>query len=413
MESVEVCLDAPELAPMARAGRLNHRSAHGNSVYSFAYANEWLGGGQPLMLDPRLELYDGDQYPPGQSKNFGIFLDSAPDRWGRVLLDRREAVAAMDQGRKARSLRDWDYLLGVQDECRMGALRFRENDTAPFLDHQQLAAPPVTSLPELEAVSLALEQDHADELPAYRQWLATLIAPGSSLGGARPKANYLEKDGSLWIAKFPSKDDKRDVGRWEQLLYGMAADCGIKVSPARARQFRGKYHTFCVRRFDRTSAGRRFFVSAMTLLERNDGEGGSYLELAEFITQHGRQGAIKDELEQLFRRVAFNVAVGNTDDHLRNHGFIRETTGWRMAPAYDLNPNPAKRTHTLRLDDVTDVPDLDVVLRTAELYGLNARSAGAILGKIHSVTGEWKARSKAAKLPAAEVAAVEQAFSLA
>lgn len=413
MDAVDVYLDAPELDSMAKVGRLNHRSAHGNSVFSFAYAKEWLSSRRPFMLDPRLELFGGDQYPPGESKIFGIFLDSAPDRWGRVLLNRREALTAKDQGRKAQSLRDWDYLLGVQDECRMGALRFRENDKAPFLDHQQLAAPPVTSLPELEAISLALEQDGADELPSYRKWLASLIAPGTSLGGARPKANFREKDGSLWIAKFPSREDKRDVGRWEQLLYSMAADCGINVSPARAKQFKGKYHTFCVQRFDRTSAGRRFFVSAMTLLERNDGEGGSYLELAEFVTQHGTQGAIKDDLEQLFRRVVFNVAVGNTDDHLRNHGFIRETTGWRIAPAYDLNPNPAKRTHALRLDDATDVPDLDIVLGTAELYGLNAKRANAIVGKIHSVTSQWKARSKGAKLPAAEIAVVEEAFSLA
>jgi serine/threonine-protein kinase HipA len=413
MDAVDVYLDAPGLASMARVGRLNHRSAHGNSIFSFAYAKEWLTGRRPFMLDPRLELFDGDQYPPGESQNFGIFLDSAPDRWGRVLLDRREAVTAKDQGRKAQSLGDWDYLLGVQDECRMGALRFRANDKGPFLDHQQLAAPPLTSLPELEAISLALEQDGADQLPAYRQWLATLIAPGTSLGGARPKANFREKDGSLWIAKFPSKEDKRDVGRWEQLLYGMAADCGIGVSPARAKQFKGKHHTFCVQRFDRSIAARRFFVSAMTLLERHDGEGGSYLDLAEFITQHGTQGAIKDDLEQLFRRVVFNVAVGNTDDHFRNHGFIRETTGWRLAPAYDLNPNPAKRTHALRLDDATDVPELDVILGTAGLYGLNAKSANAIVGKVHAVTGQWKARAKGAKLPAAEIALVEEAFSLA
>jgi serine/threonine-protein kinase HipA len=413
MDAVDVYLDAPELASMVKVGRLNHRSAHGNSLFSFAYAKEWLTSRRSFMLDPRLELFGGDQYPPGESKNFGIFLDSAPDRWGRVLLDRREALAAKDQGRKARSLRDWDYLLGVQDECRMGALRFRENDEAAFLDHQQLAAPPEMSLPELEAISLALEQDGADELPGYRQWLASLIAPGTSLGGARPKANFREKDGSLWIAKFPSKEDKRDVGRWEHLLYGMAADCGINVSAACAKQFKGRYHTFCVQRFDRTTAGRRFFVSAMTLLERNDGEGGSYLELAEFITQHGAQGAIKEDLEQLYRRLVFNVVVGNTDDHLRNHGFIRETTGWRVAPAYDLTPNPARRTHALRLDDATDVPDLDVVLSTAKLYGLNARSAGEILREIHSVTGQWKARSKGAKLPAAEIAIVEQAFSLA
>ena len=251
------------------------------------------------------------------------------------------------------------YLLGVHVECRLGALRFRRDDTSPFLDHQASAAPPITSLPELEAVSLALQEEGAEELPTYRQWIATLLAPGTSLGGSRPKANFRDRDDSLWIAKFPSADDRHDVGAWEHVVHELAIAGGIEVPTYRLVRFNHRYRTFCSKRFDRAPRGRRFFVSAMTLLERRDGEGGSYLEIAEFIQNHGARGVVEADLAQLLRRVLFNVLVGNTDDHLRNHGFVREATGWRLAPAFDLNPNPARRHHELRLDEASDEPDLD------------------------------------------------------
>jgi serine/threonine-protein kinase HipA len=272
--------------------------------------------------------------------------------------------------------------------------------------------PTVTTLPELEAISLALEKEGAEELPTYQRWLATLIAPGTSLGGSRPKANYRGTDSSIWIAKFPSNADRRDIGAWEKVLHDLAAQCGIVVPEHALKRFNSSYHTFCSRRFDRNSEGRRFFVSAMTLLERGDGEGGSYLELADFIERHGAKGAVQSDLQQLFRRVLFNVLVGNTDDHLRNHGFIRERSGWRLAPAYDLNPNPARRTHALRLDDASDVPDVETVLSTAELYRLTRKAARRVLDDIHAVTREWKKRAKAARITAAETAAVEEAFAL-
>ena len=364
------------------------------------------------MLDPRLALYAGQQFASGEGGSFGIFLDSAPDRWGRLLLDRREALTARDEKRVTRALTEWDYLLGVHDECRMGALRFRRDDASPFLEDRTLAAPPVTSLPELEAVSLALEQDGAEKLPAYRQWLATLVAPGTSVGGSRPKANFREQDGSLWIAKFPSRDDRRNVAAWESLLHELAKDCGVDVPQYRLARLKSAYHTFCSKRFDRTSHGRRFFVSAMTLLEHRDGEGGSYLEIAEFIENDGAKGQVERDLEQLFRRVIFNVLVGNTDDHLRNHGFIREPTGWRLAPAYDLNPSPARRTHALRLDDASDIPEIDTVLKTAQLYRLTERAAQRVLDQVLGVTRDWRRRARAARLAASEIAGVEAAFAL-
>jgi serine/threonine-protein kinase HipA len=244
------------------------------------------------------------------------------------------------------------------------------------------------------------------------QWLATLIAPGTSVGGSRPKANFRDKDGSLWIAKFPSRDDRRNIAAWEGLVHDLAKDCKVDLPQYRLARLQSSHQTFCSRRFDRTREGRRFFVSAMTLLERADGEGGSYVEIAEFIVNQGAQGTVKSDLEQLFRRVIFNVLVGNTDDHLRNHGFIREPSGWRLAPAYDLNPNPARRTHALRLDDLSDVPEIDAVLRTAALYRLDQRSASRILDQIRKVTQTWRQRARAARLPLAEIAGVEAAFVL-
>jgi len=321
-------------------------------------------------------------------------------------------MLARAEKRAARSLSEWDYLLGVHDETRMGALRFRRDAAAPFLDDSTPSVPAVTTLPELEAISLALEKEGAEELPTYMQWLATLIAPGTSLGGSRPKANFRETDASLWIAKFPSHEDRRDIGAWEKLLHELAGQCGIVVPQYALKQFNSSHHTFCSRRFDRTDSGRRFFVSAMTLLERRDGEGGSYLELADFIETQGAKGVVQSDLHQLFRRVLFNVLVGNTDDHLRNHGFIREPSGWRLAPAYDLNPNPARRVHALKLDDASDVPDVETVLSTAELYRLTQKTARRVLDEVYAVTREWRKRAKTGRIAPVEIAAVEAAFSL-
>ncbi len=413
MDRVEVCLDAEELGPLVATGDLLHRRVRANSTLSFTYTHEWLTRRQVFALDPRLDLYAGEQFADRETASFGIFLDSAPDRWGRLLLDRREALLARTEKRPARALNEWDYLLGVHDETRMGALRFRRDADSPFLDDAILAVPPVTSLAELEAISLAFEGNDSENLPAYRRWLATLIAPGTSLGGSRPKANFREHDGSLWIAKFPSHEDRRDIGAWEKLLHDLAVDCRITVPGYAVKRFNSRYHSFCSKRFDRTArGGRRYFVSAMTLLERRDGDGGSYLELAEFIERHGAQGAIAADLEQMFRRVLFNVLVGNTDDHLRNHGFIRELSGWRLAPAYDLNPNSARRVHALRLDETSEAPDIDAVLRTAEFYRLKSGTARGILEELRTVTHEWKKRARALRLPAAEIAAVEEAFTL-
>jgi len=307
------------------------------------------------MLDPRLELWTGEQYPRAHSSAFGVFMDSAPDRWGRVLMERREALASRTEGRAMRALHELDFLLGVHDLTRTGALRFRAASGGPYLDNSPNAAPPITTLPELAVIVRRIEEPGVDRLPEYQQWLAMLLAPGTSLGGARPKASFTD-GGALWIAKFPAREDRHDVGAWEFVVHQLAARAGIDVPASRIARIGNDHATFCVARFDRTTNSRRMFVSATTLLDRSDSTGSSYLDLAQLIADHGAASTIDADLAQLFRRAVFNVLVGNRDDHLRNHGFIRVPSGWRLAPAYDMNPNPFRADHVLTLDGTTRPP---------------------------------------------------------
>ncbi len=287
-KTVQVYLDGPVPGESSPMGELHAQSSSGSEIFSFEYDSAWLKREDTFEFDPDLQLVTGPQYPAQTRNNFGIFLDSAPDRWGRVLMQRRENLRAREEARRPRRLSEWDYLLGVHDETRLGALRFRSPETGVFLDDDdQLAAPPLTSLRELQAASLGFER-HIDEEahPDYARWLSRLIAPGSSLGGARPKASVRDEAGKLCIAKFPSKADTRDMGAWEMLASRLAAKCGITVPAARVLSLgEGTYSTFLVRRFDRTNKGGRLaFVSAMTLTRRRDGEeGGSYLDMVELL----------------------------------------------------------------------------------------------------------------------------------
>jgi serine/threonine-protein kinase HipA len=397
---------------------------HTRGQFSFAYSREWLQSPQRFWLDPELELYAGEHHASGG--NFRIFLDSAPDRWGRLLMERRETLQAEAEDRPTRTLREWDFLIGVQDITRMGALRFRADAASDFLDNQMLAAPPVTSLPELQTISRALEGKSVKSNAQLTRWLAALVAPGSSLGGARPKANFLQLDGSLWIAKFPSRADRCDVAAWEMLLHGMAKDAGIEVPEAHLLWLGGQdtasgtnrsHRCFCVQRFDRVDGAkqfkeRRFFVSAMTLLRADDGQQShSYQDLAAFIAQHGAAGKIKADLAQLFRRAAFNIVVSNRDDHLRNHGFIREATGWRLSPAYDMNPNPEKYEHALAIAPNDPRPSIGTLLGAATHYRLSSTEASRVVDEVTGAVRTWKTRAAQLKIPRAEIQMMAGAFS--
>lgn len=404
---LEVWIDAEFVGELQRVGTLTHDRGQ----VRFRYHEAWLKNPAAFSLDPDLTLDKAPFFPRPEAGNFGVFLDSSPDRWGQVLMQRREALEAKDESRKPRTLYAWDYLIGVQDITRQGALRFRYDADSGFLEAHGLAAPPLTSLRELEAIAIALSAKKIDDLKALRKWLAVLVAPGSSLGGARPKANFTAEDGGLWIAKFPARDDTRDIGAWESVLHTLATGAGIDVAPARLTRLGSPFHTFCVRRFDRESGRRRCYASAMTMLRKGDGEAGSYLEIAEFIQKNGARSHLAKDLEQLFRRVTFNVAVGNRDDHLRNHGFILMAAGWRLSPAFDMNPSIDKSDHALALDDTDTRPDLDTVLSTAELYGLDLADARKIVDEVQSAVEHWPVLAKKAGISKAEIDFMEGAFS--
>jgi serine/threonine-protein kinase HipA len=405
-ESLEVWLDC-DLGPASLVGYL----AHDRGQIRFQYDKAWLNDPRAFALDPDLSLDTHPFFPKPALGNFGVFLDSSPDRWGQTLMKRREALQAKDQKRPAKTLYAWDFLIGVQDVTRQGALRFRKSGTSIFLGDEAFAAPPVTTLRDLESVAWQLTQRRIDDLDALRKWLTVLVAPGASLGGARPKANFTELDGSLWIGKFPARDDDRDVGAWEFVTHQMAQRAGIDVPDAKLLRLGGDFHTFCVQRFDRVSGRRRFFASAMTLLRKEQSEGTSYLELAQFLRTRGDASAVQSDLIQLFKRVVFNVAVGNRDDHLRNHGFVLSTTGWRLAPAFDVNPNIDKAEHVLNIDDQDNRPDLQTVLSTAAFYGLSMPQARQIVNEVLSAVDPWRDIANQARISRADIELTAAAFS--
>lgn len=404
---LEVWLDC-DLCPRQRLGTLSHDRGQ----VRFRYDKLWLAQQDiAFAIDPQLTLDAGPFFPKPDAGNFGIFLDSSPDRWGQTLMRRREALQAKDERRAVRTLYSWDFLLGVQDATRQGALRFRFKDSDQFLAHDALAAPPVTSLAELASIAKELTRKSVNDLDQLRRWLAALVAPGASLGGARPKANFCDKDGSLWIAKFPAHDDDRDIGSWEGVAWWLARQAGIDMPEAKVvRLSRSGYHTFCVRRFDRVDGRRRFYASAMTLLAKDASEGTSYLGIAEFLAKRGDPNHLQADLEQLFHRVAFNVAIGNRDDHLRNHGFILGARGWRLAPAFDVNPNIDKAEHVLNIDDVDNRPSLETVLSTASFYRLSPEHAREIIARVRNTVDHWEATARRAGISRADIELTASTF---
>lgn len=378
-------MSQPELV-----GMLETDLVRGVEVYRFSYDENWLTSPFAMQIDPQLQLFRGDQFN-NDARNFRAFLDSCPDRWGRLLMQRREAVLARREQRQIRRLNDSDYLLGVHDAYRMGALRFKLSKDGPFLDNdQQLATPPMSSLRELEHAVSQIEQDPDVDNPDYLKWLFMLISPGSSLGGARPKACVMDGE-ELWLAKFPSRYDNHDIGAWEYLVYRMAVDAGVNMAPCKILQFNSPHHTFLTKRFDREGETRHHFSSAMTQLGYYDGDAGaSYLELAQFLMEQGAN--TRADLAQLWRRLAFNIMVRNSDDHLRNHGFIlaEEGSGWRLSPAYDINISIGATGLHLNIDEYSNELNLDLALEVAPYFQLSATEAKQILSELQSVVSHWQ-----------------------
>lgn len=403
---LEVWVDSDILGDIQRIGTLHHDHGH----IRFEYLPEWLNQSDCFNIDPDLSLDKGVFHPRADIGNFGMLLDSSPDRWGQTLMKRREVQEAKDEKRKSRTLYAWDYLIGVQDQTRQGALRFKYEGTDVFLDHHQLPAPPICQLRELEAIAFKLSSKRIDDLGKLKRWLSVLVAPGSSLGGARPKANFSDSDGSLWIAKFPAKDDDIDIAAWEMLIHNMAIEANIDVPPAKLLKFNSHYHTFCVKRFDRKDGRRIFYASAMTKLGAIESEGWSYLDLAQIIQNQGDPHFIKNDLAQLFHRVLFNVAIGNRDDHLRNHGFVLNKKGWRLSKAFDINPNIDKVNHVLNLNESDNTPNIQTVIETAPYYDLSDSKADEIANIIMGIVEQWPIKAKKMGIAMADIHIMEPAF---
>lgn len=406
-DQVIVHLDAEELGAARPVGALSRERAGSKSVISFEYEPDWVASRAAFPVDPSLPLYEGEQHAQALP---GVFGDAAPDRWGRTLLERREARAARDEERDQRRLEDWDFLVGVGDRVRMGALRFARPSDGVFVDDGPLTVPPSTRLRELEHWARQMEDGLLDAATEDDRWIAMLLAPGSSLGGARPKANFLGDDGALWIAKFPSREDRHDVGAWEYVVSRLAKGAGIDVPETQLLRLGSTHRTFCAKRFDRRGVGRRLYASAMTLTGRRDHDESSYLDVARAIVDFGDPASIEDDLRRLFRRLVFNVLVSNRDDHLRNHGFLRTGGGWRLAPAFDVNPSLDKGEHSLALDAAQHVPDLDIVRETASLYRLAPTDVDEIVAEVHAAVGRWRDVADEVELPNQEIERLAGAF---
>ncbi|EHP41615.1 hypothetical protein OR16_18976 [Cupriavidus basilensis OR16] len=418
---IGVYADWDGLEAAKRLGWLHARKARAAELFEFEYdpaalADPALGR---LLIDPRIGLYSGPQFPGEHQDKFGVFADSCPDRWGRVLMRRRLERDVRDGiFPKGARLFESDYLLGVHDRYRVGALRYRLNDEGSFLDNRDgIAAPPFTELRDLERASRAIESDPDNTSVDGRAWLRMLIAPGGSLGGARPKASVADSDGSLWIAKFPSTGDEHDVGAWEMVVNALATASELRVAKGMAQRFASDHHCFMVKRFDRTSAGRRLhFASAMTMTGRVDGDdaaaGASYLELAEVIIRHGAQPS--KDLRELWSRIVFNILVSNTDDHLRNHGFIlMPGKGWRLSEAYDMNPVAIADGLTLNITHADNALDLELAREVAGYFRVSISDADEIIEDFKSVVGQWRIAANGLQLSQREQDNMASAFRLA
>ncbi len=402
-ERLAVVLDAPELGPARHVGWLVRWPGPGQRrAVSFAYEGAWLDRKDAFPLDPRTLLFAGDQ-PLGTDVLPPALLDTTPDAWGQMLLAREHH----------RLLGNWEMLVGVSDETRMGALRLGVAPTGPIIRDGDPAVPPMASLRELQDLARWLE-DNPDAGIEDRR-LRDLVVPGSSLGGGRPKANVRDSDGSLWIAKFPSREDRRlDIGAWEFVYADLAAHAGVEVADHRLAAVNGpgRGRTYLVRRFDRAAEGsRRLFISAMTLTDHRAGEPASYPDIAQAISRYGAPGAVKLDLAQLFRRLMFNVIAGNRDDHLRNHGFLRTSDGWRLAPAFDMNPARAAHPHSLSLDGRSDGQDPLTAFATHRLYALSEGEARQILAEVVESLARWNAAAEAAGIGQNERDLVAPAFA--
>jgi len=388
-------------------GRLYTHVRRGRETASFEYDPSWLDHDERYSLEPALALGPGPFHAGADRPLFGAIGDSAPDRWGRVLMRRAERRRAVAAGDAPRTLFEIDYLLQVNDEARMGALRFAGQPGGPFLAPPgDPAVPPLVELPGLLSAADRVVADNEDD-----DDLRLLLAPGSSLGGARPKASVRDADGRLALAKFPHRDDEWNDVLWEAVALSLAGKAGINVPSFRVETIAGR-HVLVLGRFDRDGVTRIPFVSALGMIGAQDNEVRSYLELADVLRRQGARPA--DDLRRLWRRMVFTILISNVDDHLRNHGFLYTgNEGWVLSPAYDLNPVPVDvkpRVLSTAIDEQDPTASLELALSVAEYFELGPDEARQIAGIVGDAVAGWRRVAASYGISAGECERMSSAF---
>lgn len=393
MKKLLVYADFNWLKDIELIGELSYESLHGSDCYAFKFDDEWLKRYGNLFISADLNNYKGFQYTQPEKDIFGCFSDALPDRWGRTLLNRREQILASEEKRPVRRLSSFDYLLGIDDSSRMGGFRFKETPDGDFINSSNtLRIPPLTSIRELIHASREVEKSEEKNKLPDKKWLTQLVQPGSSLGGARPKASVVDTDKVLYVAKFPSRKDDCNTGLWEHFCHLLAKKAGINAASTQVISTSDKYYTLLSRRFDRTDDGKRIhFASAMTLLGLANGAnastGNGYLDMVDFILQNCTE--VNKNLQELYRRVAFNICIGNSDDHFRNHGFLLTSKGWTLSPAYDMNPT-LNEYQSLLISNSSNKADLAILLDACEDYMLPQDVATKIITEVVTAVRDWK-----------------------
>ena len=402
MKRITVYADFNFLASPQEIGVLGYEHVRGKDHFAFAYSHEWLKQHGGLVISGDLINAPAIQHPRGADSVFGFVKDSFPDRWGRLLLDRRERQMAQSEGRPVRMLTNYDYLTGIHDFTRMGGIRYKSEDSDDYINAgAKYLVPPIESLDALCKACQEIEfAEERNELPDQR-WLDQLIDPGSSLGGARPKANIIGTDGKLYVAKFPSRKDLENTELIEHFSHRLAAAAGINVAKTRTIRISKSRDLLLSERFDRTSDGKRIhFASAMSLLGLDDGAGSStgngYLDIVDFILQGCVD--VRHNLSELYRRVAFNVMFGNTDDHFRNHGFLLTPKGWTLSPAYDINPG-LKSHQCLLIDQYTEQSDITALQSASNNYMLEQKEASEIIEEVRAAIKDWRQVASELQIP--------------
>lgn len=403
-------LDKPELV-----GELCYEKLRGSESYAFRFDDNWLKFHAGIKLSEDINNYPGLQYTQPGNDIFGCFSDALPDRWGRTLLKRREQIQASEEKRAVRNLSSFDYLMGIDDFSRMGGFRLKRELDGDFINvSPSLKIPPLTELRQLVLASQEVEKSEENDVLPEKKWIAQLIQPGTSLGGARPKAGVLDDSGNLCIAKFPSRKDDYDTGLWEHFSHLLARKAGINAAQTKVLGGLGKYHTLLSKRFDRTDEGKRIhFASSMSLLGLRDGDnaqgGYGYLNIVDFILQSCCD--VEKNLQELYRRVAFNICIGNSDDHFRNHGFLLTPRGWTLSPAYDMNPT-LNEYQSLLINESSNKADIRTLLESCESYMIKKEVAENIIRQVQAAVAGWENLAVLLQIPTREVTMFKDRFKL-